>query len=198
MKFLIRSYLLLAASCVFLGFGSSIAVAGDIPLTALAGTYTITGSGSFAICSGPAPTFTEIPCSKFIPGTDISFPQTVVEVGEDTFDAKGNSCDTITETISDFPVDFSPPIVATVHIVTHMTSYDPSTGVGDLSGTGYIGGSCNGAVFNNKGATKDGTFLNHFVASDNGKRIDLIGTAIQDLIGGIGDFSATTLGLKRP
>jgi hypothetical protein len=95
MKFSIRSFLLLAAGCAFfVGFGSSVALAAPIPLTALAGTYTSTGGGSFAICTGPD--FKEKDCSKFIPGTDHFFPQTLVEVGEVTLDAKGNSCDTLT------------------------------------------------------------------------------------------------------
>src|SRR5215831_15497684 len=112
MKFSIRSFLLLVAGCVFfVGLGSSEAAAGKIPLTALAGTYTDTGKGSFAICTGPD--FKQKPCSKFIEGTDHFFPQTVVQVGEDSADAKGNGCGTITSTTSDFPVDFSPPILLT-------------------------------------------------------------------------------------
>jgi len=196
MTFSIRSFLLLTAGCIFLGFGSNVAMAGKIPLTALAGTYTQTGSGSFAICTGPD--FKEKDCSKFMPVTDHFFPQTIVSIGEPTVDAKGNACNTITQTISDFPVDSSPPIVQTIHAAAHIKSYDPSTGVGDSSGTTYSGGSCNGAIFNNKGATKIGTVSVHFVASDNGKRIDEIATALQDLIGGIGDFSITATDLKRP
>ena len=65
MKFSIRSFLLLVAGCVFfVGLGSNVAVAGNIPKTALAGTYTVTNSGSFALCTGPD--FKEKPCSKFI------------------------------------------------------------------------------------------------------------------------------------
>lgn len=201
MKFSIRSFLLLIAGCVFfIGLGSNVAVAGKIPLSALAGTYTITGGGSFAFCTGPAPTFTEIPCSKFIPGTDFSFPFTVKQLGEATIDAKGNLCSTATQTASDFPPDFSPPSVVTVHdvVLAKDVSYDPSTGVGDESGTHYRGGRCKGAVFNNKGATLASTFSVHFVASENGKRIDSITTVLQDLIGDIGDFSLTGTFLKRP
>jgi len=198
MKFSIRSFLLLTASCAFLGFGSSVAVAEKIPPTAFVGTYTETDRGSFAICTGSD--FKEKPCSKFKEGTDHFFPQTVVAVGEVTNDAKGNSCGTFTQTISDFPVDFSPPLVATFHnvVLAQNGSYDPSTGVGDLSGTSYVGGSCNGAVFNKKGATITSTFSSHFVASDNGKRIDGILTALQDPIGSIGDFWLTATDLKRP
>jgi hypothetical protein len=61
MKFSIRSSLLLTAGCAFFAvLASSKAVAGKIPQQALAGTYTITGGESFAVCTGPAPSFTEI------------------------------------------------------------------------------------------------------------------------------------------
>lgn len=135
MKFSIRSFLLLTG-CVFIaGLVSSEAMAAKIPSQSLAGTYTITGGGSFAVCTGPAPSFTEIACSSFVEGTDFFFPQTVVEVGEATLDANGNSCGTATQTVSDLPVDFSPPEVTTFNSAAHTTSYDPSTGVGDASGT---------------------------------------------------------------
>jgi hypothetical protein len=199
MKLSIRSFLLLTAGCVFfMGLGLSEAIAAPIPRTALAGTYTITGTGSFAICTGS--NFKEKPCSKFIPATDHFIPQTNVQLGEITNDVTGNSCSTYTQTTSDFPVDFSPPSVATFHdvVLARNTTYDPSTGVGDVSGTSYTGGSCNGAVFNNKGATIVSTFSAHFVASDNGNRIDTLLTKLQDPIGGIGDFSFTGTDLKRP
>ena len=199
MKFSIRSSLVLIAGCVFfVGLGSSDAVAGKIPLQSLAGTFTLTGGGSFAVCTGPAPTFTEIACSSFVEGTDFFFPQTMAEVGIDTVDAQGNSCATGTETVSDFPVDFSPPEVTTFNSVSHLKDYDPSTGVGDATGTSYTGGSCNGAVFNSSGATEISTFMAHFVASDNGKRLDYLITALQDPVGGIGDFSLTFTALARP
>lgn len=62
----------------------------------------------------------------------------------------------------------------------------------------YTGGSCNGAVFNPSRATVISTFKVHFVVSDNGKRADEIATALQDPVGGIGDFSVTFTILKRP
>jgi hypothetical protein len=192
--------LLLTAGCVFfVGLGSGKAVAAPIPESALAGTYTVTGGGSYAFCTGPAPTFTEIPCSKFIEGVDFFWPQTLVSLGEVTWDTKGNYCSTLTQTSSDLPPGFSPPSVFTAaHNVASPTSYDPSTGVGDVSATGYTGGSCNGAVFNSKGATKTSTTSIHFVASDSGNRIDLLETKFQNPVGGIGAFSITATHLKRP
>jgi hypothetical protein len=199
MKFSIRSFLLLTVGCVFfVGLGLSGAVAAPIPESALAGTYTNTGGGSLAFCTGPAPTFKQKDCSKFIEGTDHVFPFTFVQLGEVTRDAKGNSCATITQAYSDSPLDSSPPLVQTVHNVGNIPSYDPSTGVGDNFVTGYSGGRCNGAVFNSTGATKTATSLTHFVASDEGKRIDFIGTKLQNLTGSVGDFSITVTQLKRP
>jgi hypothetical protein len=90
MKFSIRSFLLLTVGCVFfVGFGLSEVVAAPIPESALAGTYTVKGGGSYAVCFGPAPTFKPKPCSKVIEGTDNVFPLTVVQLGEATRDAKG-------------------------------------------------------------------------------------------------------------
>jgi hypothetical protein len=85
--------------------------------------------------------------------------------------------------------DDSPPTVVTARNVVNIANYDPSTGVGDIFVTGYIGGSCNGSVFNSQGATKTATASAHFVASDGGKQIDYVNTQLQSVTGNIGDFS---------
>jgi len=186
------------AACVSLALSSNARAAESIPLSALAGTYTDTGTGSFAICTGPAPDLTQIPCSSFVENTDHFFPQTVATVGGTTADSRGNLCGTETQTISNLPVDFSPPIIQTIHRVAHTKSYDPSTGVGQATGTTFTGGKCSGAVFNSSGATVDNTFTVDFVASNDGNRSDSILTALQDPVGSIGDFSNTGTELKGP
>jgi hypothetical protein len=182
----------LSAGCVFLiGFSLNEAVGdgGQLPEAALAGTYTITLGGSFAVCTGPSPTFTQIACSGFNPSSDLFFPQTVAQIGVSTADSNGNNFGTFTQTISDLPVDFSPPLVQTFNSVAHITNYDPSTGQGDSSGTSYTGGSCDGANFNSSGSTVLSTFSVHFVASPG--RLDELVTALQNPVGSIGDFSVT-------
>ena len=50
--------------------------------------------------------------------------------------------------------------------------YDRNIGTGDASFTTYVGSKCNGAEFDSTGATVIATGNTHFVASDNGKRIE--------------------------
>jgi len=78
-----------------------------------------------------------------------------------------------------------------------MIPYDPASGTGDQSFTLYTGGKCNGATFDSTGATATSTGTDHFVASDNGKRLDGIFTSTTDAIGGIGDFSQTFVALQQ-
>jgi hypothetical protein len=166
-----KLFLLLALSFVLLiGLNSKDVAAAQIPMQQTAGTYTITGGGSLAFCFDSS--LMETPCTG--PSVAIVFPQTLVQLGEVTGDGKGNSCSTFTETISDLPVDSSPPFVFPAsHSVglSGQGTYDPATGVGDLSGTNYTGGTCNGAIFDKTGATLTGTFTVHFIVSDNGKRL---------------------------
>jgi hypothetical protein len=174
------------------------AVTGDddegIPLRALAGKYSSTAHGSYALCLDPTNQFAEISCSD---KKAVVFPQTEVDVGNGTQDAKGSSCTTYTGTISDQPPDVSPPAVAVFHIVAKDKGYDPATGSGDGTYTGYSGGNCVGAKFNSSGATiiSSGSF--HFVAGNDGKRTDFNLTADTDPVGGIGDFSYYGTNLRQ-
>lgn len=68
-------------------------------------------------------------------------------------------------------------------------TFDPTTLTGTTSVIGYVGGSCDGAVFNSEGATKRYSADVKFVISDSGKRIDGSATKItfQDIQ--LGTFS---------
>src|ERR1700751_1419018 len=85
-----------------------------IPQKALAGNFATVTHGSFALCLDPTNNFAEINCSDTKAKV---FPQTDVEVGNGTVDTKGNACQTTTETISDLPVDISPPFVTVLEVV---------------------------------------------------------------------------------
>jgi hypothetical protein len=180
---------LLVVGCV-LRLGLPDAVAGNtIGLPALAGMYTVTGGGTYAVCFAGVKPYPEIPCSSFDPNTDFSVPFKELYLGEYSQDLSGNSCGWAAITISDLPVDYSPPFTATNFFsVGKLISYNPLTGTGSTSITSYLGGSCNGATFNPTGATKTGTATLYFIASDSGQKSDSIVTANQDLVGGIGDF----------
>jgi hypothetical protein len=67
--------------------------AGDdegIPLKALAGKYVDTLHGSFALCLDPKNNFAEVSCASV---KAVVFPQTTIDVGNETDDKKGNSCE---------------------------------------------------------------------------------------------------------
>jgi hypothetical protein len=188
--------ILIAALVLVMSQGLREVAAGDdevIPLKSLAGRYSDAAHGDFALCLDPKNNFTEVSCAST---KAVVFPQTVVDIGYETDDKKGNSCETYTETDSDLPPDLSPPFVAVFHSVGKVTSYDPATGSGDGTFTNYSGGKCVGSVFDSTGATvaSSGTF--HFVVGV-GKRVDFLATALTDPVGGIGDFSYSGTNLHQ-
>jgi hypothetical protein len=181
--------ILVAAFVLVMSQGLS-EVAGDdsegIPLAALAGKYSSTAHGSYALCLDPNNNFASISCTD---KKAVAFPKTEVDVGNGTQDAEGNSCTTYTGTLSDQPPDVSPPVVVVFHVVGKPKGYDPATGSGDGTFTSYTGGNCVGANFNSGGATIATTGTFHFVAGNDGKRTDFNLTSFTNPIGGIGDFS---------
>jgi hypothetical protein len=126
----------------------------------------------------------------------VIFPQTIATAGHVAV-GKNGSCETGTETVSDFPVDISPPFVTPFQEVAMSTGYDPKMGTGDASFTTYVGGKCNGSSFDSTGATVISSGTIHFVVSDNGKRVDGVVTMLTDPTGGIGDFSLSFVQLKQ-
>jgi len=160
---------------------------GQIPLSALAGTYAVTLQGPLVLCFENAPPFSNAKCGSM---GSIAVSFSIIQVGAMTRDAAGNGCATYTITYTDLPVDTSPPFVAVgVHNVSKITSYDPTTASGDYSVTSYSGGQCHGATFDGTGATVQSTATNHFAASDHGKRVDGVTTSLTNAVGSIGDFS---------
>jgi hypothetical protein len=167
---------------------------GGIPLRALAGKYSSTAHGSYALCLDPKNNFAEVNCSST---KAVVFPQTEVDVGYGTQDAKGNSCTTYTGTASDQPSDVSPPAVFEFIVVGNTKDYDPATGSGDGPFTSYSGGKCVGADFNSGGATIVASGGAHSVAAKDGKRTDFLLTALTDPVGGRGDFSYYGTNLRQ-
>jgi hypothetical protein len=124
----------------------------------------------------------------------VAAPLTVLSVGNGTGTAQGKICESIVETDSDFPVDASGPFVApNEHIVARITDYDPTTGTGDDAFKGYVGGHCNGASFDSRGATVVSFGTGHFTISENGKRVDGLATKLDNPTHSIGDFSLYTV-----
>lgn len=168
--------------------------AGVIPSSKLRGNYSDTLKGSFAVCVSSTSPFTEQSCST--KGAR-AIPLSIVTAGHVARDEEGNSCETGIQIVSDLPVDISPPQVTSFHNVEKGLNFDPTTGTGDASFTTYIGGTCQGPEFDSTGATVLNTGAIHFVASDDGKRIEGAITSITDPVGGIGDFSLSNLLSKQ-
>jgi hypothetical protein len=159
-----------------------------------AGKFSDTAQGTFALCLDPTNNFAQISCADT---KAKAFPLTTVQVGNETDDAKGNSCETYSETDSDLPPDPTPPFVATFHSVATVKSFDPETGAGDGSFTSYSGGKCEGASFDSSGATVSATGTYHFVVGDHGKRVDFLLTSLTNPAGAIGDFSFSGTTLRQ-
>jgi hypothetical protein len=176
---------ILASQKAKIGFAQDTSV--NIPLRA--GTFSVTGVGSLALCLNPAAGFAEVNCAA---KGATAFPFTSLLVG--TVVSNGQIlCQTVASTFSTFPVDITPPSVATQHAAIKILDYDPHTGAGDSSFISYIGGHCNGAEFDKTGATELNHGTAHTASSENGNRVDIIITAIQDSLGGYADFSLSSV-----
>lgn len=171
-----RRTTLLSALAIGVAVGSQ-AMAGGIPVPV--GHFSLTSQGTEASCSGS---------SCVVLG--------IIEAGAMTRDAAGHACGAHVAVVNTVPPSSSPPtVVPSITTVVNVTHYDPNTGTGDASLNEYVGGSCNGAIFNSTGATQVVTGTLHFTVSDAGKRIDSVVTALS--IPGLGGFSITFTELQQ-
>ena len=147
--------------------------------------------GSVTVCFAPGTTTPESCNQTGVTSVVVSF----LEVGQVIWDGKGNACATGAETIAvpETPVTISQE----VHLVGRLGNYDPATQSGDGAGTGYSGGKCNGASFDDSGATVRSTASFHFVISQHGKRIDAVLTSLSFPSEEIGAFSISGTGSKQ-
>jgi hypothetical protein len=153
----------------------------------------IHSQGSFAGCFSQS--FVEELCDT---AGVVVFPVSALVNGQVTMDRNGHGCGTLTGTISNLPVNATPPLVLAEHQVLTLLDYDPSTGSGYFAASNFKGGQCNGADFDNTGATAGSTSTDHFVASKDGERIDSIVTSFIDHpVNGIGGFSLSGIFLKQ-
>jgi hypothetical protein len=171
-------------------------VPGGIPLPS--GQFSDTAQGSQALCfnpTSPSPVLEDCSTSGVV-----VVPINLLENGAGSFDSAGNSCFTLTDADSVLPVNAIHPLIQLLHSVGKVVSYDSTTGIGDFSFTAYSGGQCNGATFDDNGATKNATGTNHFVVTDGGSRIDLVTTSVNTPSNAIASFSTsgTLLRQTRP
>ena len=163
-----------------------------IPLSKLAGGFSITDQGTATLCLNPKAPGTES-CST---AGAVPVVLSAVSVGQFTEDKDGNACGSWIQTAS-ITGDVHPPTPAPAHFILEIKNYDAATGSGDQSFTFYVGGTCTGSKFDNTGATVSTTGTSHIVASDHGKRVDSIVTTITDAAGDIGAFNLATVALKQ-
>ena len=166
------------------------AQAESIPLKA--GSAAVHEEGSISFCFKPD--FSALESCSAADETAAAF--NVAIVGQNTQDKAGNACGTFSVTESFFAGN-PLPIVEVLHTVGTVTTYDPTTGVGDLSSTAYVGGKCTGSTFDKTGATLDSTATIHFVASEGGKRSDFVATSLSNPAGSIGGFALSGFVLQQ-
>lgn len=164
---------------------------GGIPLSKLAGKWAQSAQGSFTVCFKPDFSATEN-CSA---SGAVPVSGNFVQISQNTQDKEGNSCSTFTSTIGLFGT--LPPFVSVGHSVTKVTSYDSVSASGDDSYIDYEGGKCKGAKFDGAGATLTSSGTDHFVASQNGERLDFVTTMVTDPVGDIGAFNSPAIALKQ-
>ena len=193
--------ILIAAFAVVMAHDFSGAFAGDhdgdggeIPLSKLAGKYSVTfqAGGFFTLCFKPDFSATES-CST--PGAAL-INIYAGTVGQSTQDKDGDFCQKVTGASTTLGQP-TPPSVFVFFSVGKVTNYDPATGGGDISFTNYTGGKCIGSKFDSTGATIAQTGTSHFVASDDGERVDGATTTFTDALGDIGGFNIPTTALKQ-
>lgn len=187
-----RATLLLGLG-VLVAAGSQRATAESGGIPSPIGQFTNNITGSFALCLNPK-SFAFESCSK--PGV-LVLPFSFNAIGSETRDAIGG-CVTRTNVSTPLPPSVQPTnIDDKFHLTLKITNYDPATGVGDESTSGYDGGRCIGAKFNKTGATLTSTGTTHFVVSQDGTRIDGLTTTFKNTTDSIGSFSFNNVDLKQ-
>jgi hypothetical protein len=154
-----------------------------LPITVFHGGYSNTVHTSEAACLAPPSHTAAVACTTAGAGV---FPISDVETGQVTFGSEGSGCQTSIAVAAAIPPSSTPPFVIPFTGLRTLTDYDPATGTGDWAFTTYTGGKCNGANFDNTGATVFTSGVEHFVISDGGKRVDAI---ITSFVSGSGSSS---------
>jgi hypothetical protein len=168
-----------AVACGPVGMNQPRANGDGVTLASLVGKFTSKGSGSYTVCFTDNFT-TAVDCAS-ARHQEVQFKVTTVSHG--TRDAAGNFCAvaTLTSTPTDGP-DYGAKFPARMNFtrtnVSTTTSFDPTTGSGSSSFSQYLGGRCNGAVFDTTGAALVSTGTQSFMVSDSGNRIETIITSL--------------------
>jgi hypothetical protein len=163
---------------------------GGISLKKLAGSFAGEVEANFGICL--TADFSALQDCATTPADHI-IPWHENATTQGTVDAAGNFC--YDEIQTNAPVFPGPQAAQVNHYIDVgvVTSYNPSTGSGDNSFKIYVAGpgvKCNGSTFvNTDNATAVVSVTIHFVASNNGNRLDSVVRTIQlSPINGVSGF----------
>ena len=155
---------------------------GGVTLASLAGKFSGRFSGFFTLClSAGVP----IACSSVSP-VPTAVAVNLTEIEQITGDEAGNSCAVSIATAAPVSGTTSPALLNSPITVRTNTSFDPATGSGTESASEYVGGHCNGAVFDMTGATLTATYTDSFDVSDSGNRIEVIANTL-NAVGGFAE-----------
>jgi len=171
---------------------------GGVTLASLAGKYAGSGGGFFTLCLDSS--FALVDCASS-PAHVLPINNRQISYG--TRDTAGNSCVVVTSTTAPVFGTTSTSVGRKAISISTTTTFDPTTGSGTTSGIGYVGGSCNGAVFDMTGATKMATFTGSFIVSDSGNRIESITTNFSavtsavSLEGSVKGFVFTSVAIRQ-
>jgi hypothetical protein len=166
-----RAVLCVTLAVMLVGFIGHNAIAGGSAVPS-PGQFSIRGTGSFAVCLNPT-TFVDEACTT---SGVLVYPITDVENGTIYKGSNGNICEDDASVYAALPPNVQPSSFATSHTAGTLTDYDPTTGQGNYSITGYSGGKCIGSSFDSSGATKTGTGTVHIVETSP-DRVDFIVTS---------------------
>ena len=144
---------------------------GGITPASLAGKFSVRGSGFNTVCFNAG--FTALEDCATAPHI---VPNNITGISQVTRDAAGNSCAVATNTSAPVFGTTRPATVNRRIFVSITPSFDPTTGSGTTLFSQYVGGNCNGAVFDGAG-TLVATGTSTFVVSDSGNRIEEMITA---------------------
>jgi hypothetical protein len=176
------------------GFGSS-----GLLLFRLAGNFAGETEGNYGLCFNDD--FSALrDCSTTPDDHVVAWHNNYTTQG--TGDTKGNSCSEFVGTEGPvFPIG-QPSSVDDYIVVLAVTSYNPSTGSGSSSFTEYVAGPTvkrNGSTLVNTGtAPSVATGTIHFVASNNGNRLDAVNLTVQlSPINGIAGFVGHGFSLRQ-
>lgn len=154
----------------------------------LQASYAAKSVGSLSVCTNSGG------CSVASPTV---VPLNFASDAQGAADAAGNYCATATSASSPLVGSAVAAFSSTKVVTGSLTSFDSTTGQGDVTFNIYNGGSCTGAAFNSTGATLIATGTSHVVVSDSANRIDAIVTSYVSAAGKIGGVVDTVTLIRQ-